>query len=84
MFGGGGGRKPKGPQKAKAKLKEIHVTLEDVYKGKLFEFEHSRKRTCVTCDGKGGKNAKTCPVCKGKRVVEKMVMLGPGMYTHST
>jgi len=69
--------------KAKAKLKEISVKLEDVYNGKLVTFEHSRKRPCVSCEGKGGENVKQCSTCKGKRIVEKMVMIGPGMYTHS-
>ncbi len=49
----------------------------------MISFDHKRKRTCEECDGKGGKNVKNCPVCKGKRLIEKMVMLGPGMYSHS-
>jgi len=67
--------------KAKPKLRELKVTLEEVYKGKMFTFEHKRKRTCVDCDGKGGANATTCTQCKGRKIVEKMVMLGPGMYS---
>ena len=35
---------------------------------------------CEECDGKGGKNIKNCTACKGRGMVEKMVMLGPGMY----
>jgi len=41
MFGGGGGRK-RGPVKAKTKLKELDVTLEEVYKGKVISFKHKR------------------------------------------
>ena len=86
MFGGGGrggGGQKRGAQKAKAKLKEMQVTLEDVYKGKMISFEHTRKRICAACDGKGGSEVKKCGTCKGRRIVEKMVMLGPGMYSHS-
>lgn len=81
---GGGGRRPKGPVKAKPKLRELKVKLEEVYKGKMVTFEHKRKRTCTECDGKGAANAKTCHTCKGRKVVEKMVMVGPGMYSQST
>jgi DnaJ-class molecular chaperone len=41
MFGmGGGQRGPKKPQKGKPVLKELKVTLEDVYSGKLFKLPH--------------------------------------------
>lgn len=36
------------------------MTLEEVYTGKMSETTIKRKRTCETCEGKGGKNAKTC------------------------
>lgn len=41
----------------KGKLRELSVTLEDVYDGKMVEIKHVRKRVCEGCDGKGGKNA---------------------------
>ena len=65
----------------KAKLREMNVSLEDVYEGKMLKLKHTRKRTCETCEGKGGQNAKVCPACKGKKIVTKLTMLGPGMYT---
>jgi DnaJ-class molecular chaperone len=41
MFGmGGGQRGPKKPQKGKPVLKELKVTLEDVYSGKMFKLPH--------------------------------------------
>jgi DnaJ-class molecular chaperone len=83
LFGGGRG-KARGPVKAKAKLKDIKVKLEEVYKGKMMSFEHSRKRTCTDCSGKGGANVKSCGTCKGKKMVTKLVQLGPGMYSQST
>lgn len=44
---------------------------------------HKRSRVCEKCDGKGGENVKKCPKCQGKKFVEKLVQLGPGMYTQS-
>lgn len=54
----GGGRKESGPKKMKAKLRELEVTLEDVYEGKIIHLKHQRKRVCEGCDGKGGANSK--------------------------
>jgi DnaJ family protein A protein 2 len=45
--------------------------------------KHKRLRACEKCDGKGGKDVKTCTKCKGRKYIEKLVQLGPGMYTQS-
>lgn len=37
-------------------LKEVEVTLEDVYKGGMIDFKHKRYRLCAACDGKGGED----------------------------
>ncbi len=84
MFGMGGGKKKQGPKKAKPQLRKVDVTLEDVYHGKTVHIKVNRKRTCADCEGKGGKDEKTCTKCKGRGMIEKMVMLGPGMYSHSS
>ncbi len=76
MFGMGGRRGPKKPQKGKPVLKELKVTLEEVFSGKLFKIPHSKKQSCESCDGKGGSNLKKCPTCKGQGMVVKMQMLG--------
>lgn len=73
MFGGGGRSKSRGPVKAKTKLKELDVTLEEIFSGKLIKFKHKRQRNCETCDGKGGSNVEKCGKCKGKGIVVKMV-----------
>ena len=83
-FGGGRGRKDNKPKKAKPILKELKVTLEDVYMGKMIGVPITRKRICEVCNGKGGENVQTCSSCKGKGMVERMIMLGPGMYQHSS
>lgn len=49
----------------------------------MIHLPHKRKRVCDGCEGKGGANAKTCPQCKGRGVVQKLTMIGPGMYSQS-
>ncbi|CAD8083078.1 unnamed protein product [Paramecium sonneborni] len=84
FFGGGGGRREQGPKKMKAKMREQQVTLEEVFEGKMIHLTHKRKRVCEGCEGKGGANAKTCTTCKGRGMVQKLQMIGPGMYSQST
>ena len=84
MFGGGGGSRSQGSKikKNKAVKKELRISLENAYKGDCIKIAHSCTRNCEVCDGKGGSSVSVCSLCKGKGVIEKMVMLGPGMYQH--
>ena len=68
MFGGGGGRRPQGPQKGKNVQHAIKVTLEEIYKGKTTKIAVNRDRICTTCEGRGGKDGanSTCAGCKGR------------------
>ena len=85
MFGGGG--RGGGGQKRKKKVqpteKEVNVTLEDIYNGKMLKLDHEKTVCCEDCKGKGGEDVKTCGDCGGRGVVMKMQQLGPGMYTQS-
>jgi len=81
LIGGRRGGGKQGPKKAKPVLKELKITLEDAYIGKLSKLPHTRNKVCPTCDGKGGKDAKKCSACKGHGVVEKVVQLGPGFLS---
>ena len=62
------------------------MTLDEVFKGKTTKIAVNRDRLCESCDGKGGKDGanSTCSACKGRGMVTKMQMLGPGMYSQST
>jgi DnaJ homolog subfamily A member 2 len=42
-----------------------------------------RTRLCEPCDGKGGSNVQKCAKCKGQGRVNKLVQLGPGMYSQT-
>lgn len=83
LFGRGGGRGGQQQQQRKMKpiVKEMTVTLEEAYVGKMKKISFERQRNCETCDGKGGKDAKKCTICKGSGTVEKVVQLAPGFIT---
>lgn len=63
--GMGGQRGPKRAQKGKSIAKDLKVSLEDVFNGKMIKLSHTRKKLCDGCDGKGGANVQKCGTCKG-------------------
>ena len=85
MFGGmgghGGGRKQK--RKVQPTQKEVNVTLEDFYTGKMVKLDHNKTVICEDCQGKGGEDVQTCKDCGGRGSVMKMQQMGPGMYSQS-
>jgi DnaJ-class molecular chaperone len=86
MFGGlfGRSRQSQGPKKVKPMLKELKVTLEEIYSGAVKNLTFMRHRVCEPCGGKGGKDAKKCDKCKGQGMVQKVVQLGPGFMSSTT
>lgn len=80
----GGGR---GGQKAKKKVRpterEIQVSLEDIYTGKMIKLDHHKTILCEECHGKGGEDVQSCKDCHGRGSIMKMQQLGPNMYTQS-
>ncbi|KAG9018918.1 Type I HSP40 co-chaperone [Tulasnella sp. 427] len=75
-FFGGGGR-PSGPRKGKDLVHRVHVTLEDLYKGKTTKLALTKHVICSKCNGKGGKDVKKCGTCSGRGVRIIMRQLGP-------
>lgn len=83
-FGGGffgGGGRPSGPRKGKDLIHRIHVSLEELYKGKTSKLSLNKHVICSKCNGKGGKEGavKTCPSCRGQGVKIVIRQLGPMM-----
>ncbi|KZT58967.1 hypothetical protein CALCODRAFT_481899 [Calocera cornea HHB12733] len=83
-FGGGffgGGGRPSGPRKGKDLIHRIHVSLEELYKGKTSKLSLNKHVICSKCNGKGGKEGavKTCPTCRGQGVKIVIRQLGPMM-----
>ena len=87
MFGGMGGRRQQasGPKKMKPVQHPLKVTLEEIYSGKQTKIAVNRERICGKCEGKGGQDGavQKCNGCKGRGMVTRMQMIGPGMYTQS-
>ncbi|KAF5376576.1 hypothetical protein D9757_008254 [Collybiopsis confluens] len=78
FFGGGGGSRG-GPRKTKDLVHRVHVTLEDLYKGKTTKLALTRNVICSKCKGKGGKEGatKTCGTCNGRGVKITLRQMGP-------
>ncbi|KAF8197364.1 DnaJ domain-containing protein [Pholiota molesta] len=76
--GGGGGRSP-GPRKTKDLVHRVHVTLEDLYKGKTTKLALTRNVICSKCKGKGGKEGavRTCTTCSGRGIKVTLRQMGP-------
>lgn len=83
MSGGRRGQAQKQRRKVQPTQREIQVTLETIYTGKLMTLDHKKTVLCEECDGKGGEDVKSCNDCGGRGAVMKMQMVGPGMYTQS-
>jgi len=81
---GGGGGRPQGRQREKPKMKptqrEVPVTLEDIYSGKMLDLPHKKNAVCSQCSGTGGSGVKQCKDCDGQGAVIKTIQIGPGMY----
>ena len=86
LFGMGGRRQQQaGPKKGKPVMHPMKVTLEEIYTGKTTKISVNRERICAKCNGVGGKEGavQKCGTCKGRGIVTRMQMLGPGMYSQS-
>ncbi|KZT03442.1 uncharacterized protein LAESUDRAFT_738297 [Laetiporus sulphureus 93-53] len=80
FFGGGGGpSRGGGPRKTKDLVHRVHVTLEDLYKGKTTKLALTRNIICTKCSGKGGKEGavQTCSSCHGQGVKVTLRQMGP-------
>ncbi|KAH7921490.1 hypothetical protein BV22DRAFT_1114388 [Leucogyrophana mollusca] len=77
-FFGGGGRS-QGVRKTKDLVHRVHVTLEDLYKGKTTKLALTRNALCSKCNGKGGKDGavRPCHSCNGRGVKVTLRQMGP-------
>ncbi|KAG6868999.1 hypothetical protein C0993_005657 [Termitomyces sp. T159_Od127] len=78
-FFGGGGSRQQGPRKTKDLVHRVHVSLEDLYKGKTTKLALTRNIICSKCKGKGGKDGavRTCLNCKGQGIKVTLRQMGP-------
>ncbi|KIY51153.1 hypothetical protein FISHEDRAFT_64643 [Fistulina hepatica ATCC 64428] len=80
-FGGGffGGGPSRGPKRTKDLVHRVHVTLEELYKGKTTKLALTRNVLCSKCKGKGGKEGavRECYTCHGRGIKITMRQMGP-------
>ena len=79
FFGGGGPTRSQGPRKTKDLVHRVHVTLEDLYKGKTTKLALTRNVICSKCSGKGGKEGavRQCTSCSGRGIKVTLRQMGP-------
>lgn len=81
FFGGGGGRRHKGPRKGKDVVHQLTVSLEDLYNGATRKLALQKNVICEKCEGRGGKEGAVgkCNTCRGTGMQVRVHQLGPGM-----
>lgn len=98
FFGGGGGfgggfggmfggmNHQRGPAKAKTIHHVHHVSLEDIYRGKVSKLALQRSIICPKCEGRGGKEGavRKCPGCDGHGMKTMMRQMGPMIQRFQT
>ncbi|KAI6028293.1 hypothetical protein F5J12DRAFT_804378 [Pisolithus orientalis] len=77
FFGGGGSRNQ--VRKTKDLVHRVHVSLEDLYRGKTTKLALTRNILCSKCGGKGGKEGavRPCGGCGGRGVKLTLRQMGP-------
>ncbi len=69
LFGGGGGRRARGPARGEDIRYDLTISLEDAVKGTSAEIQVPRHDQCTRCKGNGAEpndGLTTCPICKGR------------------
>ncbi len=61
-------------------LYQVEITLEEAAFGTKKEIHFSKKQKCDACDGKGGKDIKTCSTCHGTGQVTSVRRTPFGMF----
>lgn len=85
MFGGGGHHHHGGhgheERRGEDVKLDLSVSLEDLYKGRVYEVQLKQQHLCSACRGTGARKESDvvpCGTCQGRGVVIKMHQIGPG------
>jgi DnaJ homolog subfamily A member 2 len=70
MFGGGGFGHGNGPVRRMNHEHELHITLDEAYKGLTKNLHVTLQRPCFTC-------LKSCKACKGMGKIQQHIQMGP-------
>jgi DnaJ homolog subfamily A member 2 len=87
--GVGGGRRTQFNRKRQGRsiVKEIEVSLEDIYNETKINMSLNNLRKCSACNGTGGSTPdalQKCQKCDGSGVFVQIQQIGPGMISQST
>jgi len=83
FFGGGGVRSTRGPRKTKDIVRELNITLEELYNGATRKEKHIKSVVCTNCEGTGCNSKKriVCQSCGGSGVRVLIRQFGIGVIT---
>ena len=73
--------------RAKDRVEQIEVSLEDIYNERCIKINITKKIVCLNCKGCGGLNKDsvlTCSKCEGKGEIIEIKTLGPGFISQSS
>ncbi|ORX82052.1 DnaJ-domain-containing protein [Anaeromyces robustus] len=86
FFGFNSGSRNSGPRRGKDVVHPLKVSLEDLYKGKVFKLSIKRNVICKACNGKGGEEGavKNCQDCNGRGVKFVRRQIGPMIQQYQT
>jgi len=82
-FFGGGGARSRGPRKTKDMIKELPLTLEELFNGDVKKIKVPRSVVCSSCEGTGSNSKKrvVCQMCSGSGVRVHIRQFGIGLIT---
>jgi DnaJ homolog subfamily A member 2 len=72
--------------RARDRVEEINIDLEDIYNNVSKKIDIKQKTSCLSCNGTGAKSKSdivTCKKCNGKGKIMKITQIGPGMMQQS-
>lgn len=82
------GRRSRGRSRERGKvrpiLREVEVTLDQIFWRKKVTVEVERRVLCESCGGRGGAKLEKCRPCRGRGATTRVIRLAPGFVTEAS
>lgn len=62
----------------------LKLTLNEIFTGVTKKYKYNRTDSCETCNGHGGTDVNSCPVCKGSGNVTRVIQTNMGMMRQTS